>query len=87
MNIAQKIFLLRQEEKKLHHNMKILAGQIRDIHSQIQKLMDNEPQCSSCGRHRMKEDMILATQDDVDHYEDSGEGYGVPVVGEYYCGC
>jgi hypothetical protein len=53
----------------------------------MKKIMATQPQCCCCGRRAFPDEMTRVTQEDIDAYIDYGEGYGSPVLGEYYCGC
>ena len=82
----QKISLLIQEEAQLQKEIHFLAKRINEINADIKKFLATEPVCSSCGRHRLKEDMIIV-QDVINDHRDSGEGCDFLSLGEYYCGC
>jgi Na+/phosphate symporter len=83
----QKISLLIQEEAQLQKEIHLLTKRINEINAEIKRFLVTEPVCSSCGRHRLKEDMIIVSQDIINDHRDSGEGYGSLSLGEYYCGC
>ena len=87
MNPKEKISLLRHQQAHLQKEMNLIANKIKDIDAEIKTGLLTEPACSSCGRHRLKEDMIIVTQDVINDHRDSGEGYGCLSLGEYYCGC
>ena len=87
MKNKEKICLLKQEEMKLYNDIQNLTHQIKKINNQMKEILKTEPTCCVCGRHTLKEDMTIVTQDILNDYEDQNEGYGIPSLGEYYCGC
>jgi hypothetical protein len=87
MNNKEKIYLLKKEEMKLYNEIKNLTNQIKQINDQMKEILKTEPTCCVCGRHRLKEDMTIVTQDILNDYLDQNEGYDIPSLGEYYCGC
>ena len=86
-DISSQISDLEKDKRTCHKVKKQQDKLIHDIDNRIKLLTKQYPRCSSCGHHFHPSLMMRATQEDVDYYNDQIEGYGGPVVNEYYCGC
>ena len=75
--------MLRKSQEQLQFATTFTSQQIDNLLEEIMKL---QPRCSRCGKHRFREDMKEATQDEADDYYSDGEGYGPPEVGWLVCG-
>lgn len=82
-----KLNLLRDQLYFLYSEFKKINSQIDDTKKEIKNVLKNFPKCYSCGKNQDPKYMFIATQEELDSYTDSNEGYNGPKIGEYYCGC
>ena len=85
---------IEDEIKKLYDKNTELLKRIKEIQKEydnnyrhIERIMKGYPKCYSCSRNVNPKYMEIATQEDIDNYVDSNDGYIGPEIGEYYCGC
>lgn len=86
-NIRNQIKDKYKQKSLIIQKIKELETECDKIDKEIALLSSKYPKCYSCGKHQDPKFMDKATQDDIDNYVDSNEGYFGPEINEYYCGC